>query len=241
VVEKRSYIGMIASLAKPAVQKVSPRAGAVLGGALTAARVHGTMQVGASKGRAAGDVLHKAQKTAPAPRGVQGVSAGDLSHLSKNADLFSPADKRMFRQGAYAALGSAATATMIGLARHGVSGAASGVGGIFERHQRRKLFAEVLRRNPGMRSQPRAQEYFDLIMTYAPSLGRHPTAIGDFLVKQMQYPVSSTEFLHSVAQLEGQVQKNTEGQSANQVGLAFEAGAKGPVDSYFAERGKHLL
>jgi hypothetical protein len=78
----------------------------------------------------------------------------------------------------------------------------STVGGIFERRKRDKLFEKLVTLNPDLKTNPRAREYFDLVMTYAPVLGDHPTAIGDFLRRQLQYPVASHEFLESLARLQ---------------------------------------
>lgn len=99
------------------------------------------------------------------------------------------------------ATGALLTAGAIGASK-GFEAITSAVAGPFERRRRDKLFEQLLARDPALKSMPRAREYFDLVMTYAPSLGDHPTAIGDFLKKQMQYPVTSVEFLSGLAKLQ---------------------------------------
>ncbi len=106
----------------------------------------------------------------------------------------------------------AAIALASGVAAAGAAGAgklldaaSKGVGGIFERRQRDKLFETLLARDPALKKEQRAREYFDLVLTYAPALGDHPTAIGDFLKRQLQYPVSGVEFLAALAKLQNDV------------------------------------
>lgn len=80
-----------------------------------------------------------------------------------------------------------------------------GVNGVFERRRRDKLFEALLARDPQLKTNARAREYFDLVLTYAPALGDHPTAIGDFLKRQLQYPVSGVEFLSALTKLQKDV------------------------------------
>lgn len=89
----------------------------------------------------------------------------------------------------------------------GVSAAAGGVGSMFTRLRAGRMFEELKRRHPEIKSNPRARQYFDLIVAYAPSLMRHPNAIGDFLMRQLQYPMSSVEFIKQLADLEATVAK----------------------------------
>lgn len=89
-----------------------------------------------------------------------------------------------------------------GVGLKGLDALTSAVSAPFERRRRDKLFEQLLTRDPALKNMPRAREYFDLVMTYAPALGDHPTAIGDFLKKQMQYPATSVEFLSGLAKLQ---------------------------------------
>jgi hypothetical protein len=121
-----------------------------------------------------------------------------------------------------AGAGAAALGATIFQAGGAVVGAAArGVGSIFERSRRENLFKEVLRLDPSLKSNPRVREYFDLIMTYAPSLGDHPTAIGDFLRRQLQYPVSGIEFLNSLATFEKTVGQSRMNNVSSGLGHGF--------------------
>jgi len=93
------------------------------------------------------------------------------------------------------------------LAGRAVAGGARAVGDVFLSFRNNRLFDELKAKYPEIKSNKRAREYFDMIMAYAPSLARHPTAIGDFLSRQLQYPVSSIEFLHRLADFEGSVRR----------------------------------
>ncbi len=112
-----------------------------------------------------------------------------------------------------------------------ISSAARGVGSIFERSRREKLFQEVIRLDPSLKSNTRSREYFDLIMTYAPSLGDHPTAIGDFLRRQMQYPVSGVEFLNQLATFEKTVGASRAFSAAGNLGHGFSQAGAGYLSS----------
>lgn len=89
----------------------------------------------------------------------------------------------------------------------GVGAAAKGVGSMYTRLQASRMFSELQRRHPEVKTNPKARQYFDLIVAYAPSLMRHPNAIGDFLMRQLQYPMSSVEFIKQLADLEATVGK----------------------------------
>lgn len=82
-----------------------------------------------------------------------------------------------------------------------------GVGNVYQRFQAQSMFKTLTQRYPEIRRHPKAREYFDMIVAYAPSLMRHPTAIGDFLRRQLEYPMSSVEFIKQLADLEGTVAK----------------------------------
>lgn len=206
---------------------------------------HKRITTGKQKGEEVADVLRKAQRTAAPPSGVRDVSAGGgmtalaaLQMMKESAAEGTGVGGGLlrdesFRKGLLGAAGVMATTIGAGLLGIGATHVARGVGGMFERSQRNKLFQEIARRDPQIARDPRAREYFDLVMTYAPSLGRHPTAIRDFLKKQLMYPVSSTEFLHALANFESTVKQNLEKGTARQVGLAFERGATGAVGTAF--------
>lgn len=142
-----------------------------------------------------------------------------------------------FRQ----AMGSlpGALALGAGLAGGGLlaAGGAKGVGGVFQKFQGQRMFAELRRRYPEVKRHPKAREYFDMIVAYAPSLMRHPTAIGDFLKRQLEYPMTSVEFIKQLADLEGTVAKTQTYGMATQFGRGVETGAAG-VMSPMAQFGK---
>ena len=92
--------------------------------------------------------------------------------------------------------------------------AGGGVGGVFQTFQANRMFGELKRRYPEIKRHPKAREYFDLIVAYAPSLMRHHAAVGDFLRRQLEYPMSSVEFIKQLADLEQAVAK-TETYSAS--------------------------
>lgn len=106
--------------------------------------------------------------------------------------------------GSLAAIALATGAAAAGAAGAGkvVDLASKSVGSIFENRRRDKLFEQIVARDPMLKQNARAREYFDLVLTYAPALGDHPTAIGDFLKRQLQYPVSGVEFLGALAKLQ---------------------------------------
>ena len=100
--------------------------------------------------------------------------------------------------------------------------AARGVGGIYQKFVAERMFKELQQRYPEIRNKPQeARKYFELIVAYAPSLLRHHAAIGDFLRRQLEYPMSSVEFIKQLADLEATVSK-TKGEST---GARFGYGA----------------
>lgn len=98
------------------------------------------------------------------------------------------------------------TAVGMGLALTGVGlatrGTLAGVSALHTKFKAERMFSELVGRYPEIRRHPRAREYFDMIVAYAPSLLKHPTAIGDFLRRQLEYPSSSIEFVRQLADLE---------------------------------------
>lgn len=84
----------------------------------------------------------------------------------------------------------------------GVSRVSEKITGVFEKARRRKIFAEIAASNPKLATDPRAAEYFDLVMTYAPSLANNKTAITDYLVRLLEFPRSSVELVQSLINLE---------------------------------------
>jgi len=120
-----------------------------------------------------------------------------------------------------AGTGLAAGGALIGAAGHGV-------GSAYTRLKAGRMFDELSRRHPEIKKSPQAKEYFDLIVAFAPSLLRHPSAIGDFLRRQLQYPMSSVEFIKQLADLESTVartESSSAGRSIGRSGAEFGAGA----------------
>jgi hypothetical protein len=101
-----------------------------------------------------------------------------------------------------------------GLAAGGLAAgsAARGVGSMHTRFKANRMFKELQQRYPEIRRHKDARKYFDMTIAYAPSLLRHHAAIGDFLRRQLEYPISSVEFIKQLADLEATVSK-TEGSS----------------------------
>jgi hypothetical protein len=120
-------------------------------------------------------------------------------------------------------LGAGALSAGAALGGLGVRAAAKGVGGMFDRSRNNRLFQRLAQKDKNLAKDPRARQYFDLIMTYAPSLGKNDMAIGDFLKKQLQYPVSGHEFLKSLADFESTVSQTGEKRAPARIGLAFES------------------
>ena len=100
-----------------------------------------------------------------------------------------------------AGAGSVAAGTLMGASM-------GGVGSVYQKFQAGRMFKELQDRYPEIKKHPKAREYFDMIVAYAPSLLRHHAAIGDFLRRQLEYPMSSVEFLKQLADLESQVTKS---------------------------------
>jgi hypothetical protein len=109
------------------------------------------------------------------------------------------------------------------------------VGGMFTRMQAKRMFEELQKRHPEVKSNQKARQYFDLIIAYAPSLLRHPNAIGDFLIRQLQYPMSSVEFIKQLADLEATVRK-TESGGAN-IGAQAGRFTERPIGELMFPRG----
>ena len=118
-----------------------------------------------------------------------------------------------------------------GLAAGGLlaGGGARGVASMFQRHKAERMYNELRRRYPEVRRHPKAREYFDMIVAYAPSLMRHPVAIGDFLKRQLEYPMTSVEFIKQLADLEGTVAKTEGYGAAASFGKGVESGAGGII------------
>jgi hypothetical protein len=113
--------------------------------------------------------------------------------------------------------------------------AGRGVGSVFQSFQANRMFRELQRRYPEIKRHPKAREYFDLIVAYAPSLMRHPAAIGDFLRRQLEYPMSSVEFIKQLADLEGAVAKTEASSAAARFGQDVVSGGQktiGPMSEY---------
>ena len=93
-----------------------------------------------------------------------------------------------------------------------------GVGNTYQKFQANRMFVILQNRYPEIRRNKKSREYFDLIIAYAPSLLRHPTAIGDFLTRQLEYPMSSIEFIKQLADLEGTIAKTDTYSAASNFG-----------------------
>lgn len=120
-----------------------------------------------------------------------------------------------------------AASAVVGGADRVVNLVGKNVGDMFERRKRQQLFDRIVAKEPSLKNNPNARTYFDLILTYAPALSAHDQAVADFLKRQMQYPVSSVEFLQSLANLQKTV---TETQAKAAPGpSSFAAGALGAV------------
>jgi hypothetical protein len=119
--------------------------------------------------------------------------------------------------------------TGLAAAGAGVGAAASGVGNMFTRLQAKRMFDELQRRHPEVKSNPKARQYYDLIVAYAPSLLRHPNAVGDFLLRQLQYPMSSVEFIKQLADLEATVSKTSRESTGANIGYSASQLAGSPV------------
>lgn len=135
-----------------------------------------------------------------------GVTADSFTRSSGSGGFFStlknlnPGPKQI----AAVAAGALTTAAVIGLADK----ASNSVSNIFDRSRRQKLFEELCRRYPDIKEkQPRSKELFDLMMKFAPGLGEHPMAIGDFLNRQLQYQSTSTEYLAALVDLQKKIKE----------------------------------
>jgi len=124
------------------------------------------------------------------------------------------------------ALGLGAALTGGGLL---AGGAAHGIVSAYQKMQAARMFKELQQRYPDIKRHKDARKYFDLIVAYAPSLMRHHAAIGDFLTRQLQYPMSSIEFIKQLADLEGVVAKTRSGGGPSQFGQNVGMSAAGFV------------
>jgi hypothetical protein len=123
----------------------------------------------------------------------------------------------------------------------GVSRGLGVIGGMYDRHRANRMFEELKNRYPEIRRSPKSREYFDMIMAYAPGLARHPVAIGDFLRRQLDYPMTSIEFVKQLADLETTLSKNES--RADSFGREMAEGGSGlltridPNTSFFGRGG----
>lgn len=122
-----------------------------------------------------------------------------------------------------AALGLGAGLAAGGLA---VREGGRGVAAVHQRLVSKRMFEELKRRYPEIRrNEAKAKEAFDLAIAYAPSLLKHPAAIGDFVRRQLEFPMSSHEYLKQLADLEGAVGKSETYGAASALGQgAMEGG-----------------
>ena len=146
------------------------------------------------------------------PGGAPPMRKISAKHLmEKKAGNLTPLRSDFARALPYALGMGAATAAGTMMA----GGAARGVGSVFQKFKSNRMFKELQQRYPEIRRHKDARKYFDMVVAYAPSLMRHHAAIGDFLSRQLQYPMSSIEFIKQLADLEATVSKTeSQGQSA---------------------------
>jgi hypothetical protein len=158
---------------------------------------------------------------APLPPKTAGAKQMLRSYLHKKASLKTEVTKAM-------AVGAGLTAAGVGIGL-----ASNVVGDMYVKLQAARMFAELSRRHSEVRGNKRAREYFDLIVAYAPSLLRHPNAIGDFLLRQLQYPMSSVEFIKQLADLEATVTKTDRGSLGMNIGAQASGMASNVAASSF--------
>ena len=153
------------------------------------------------------DVKHKRVPGGAAP-GALPMSAKEamMKHLKKEASTASDI-RRAFTSG----LAVTALATAVG-------STAVGVTSMYTKMQANRMFKLLQSREPTVRNNKKAREYFELIVAYAPSLMRHPNAIGDFLKRQLEYPMSSVEFIKQLADLEKTVSGTSQDSAPWQMG-----------------------
>jgi hypothetical protein len=159
-------------------------------------------------------------------------------HLKKQAEEKTAEPKLPFGSAAkalpWALLAGAGIATGGMVAR----GGAGAVGGAFQKFQSSRMFKELQQRYPEIRRHKDARKYFDLIVAYAPSLMRHHAAVGDFLTRQLQYPMSSVEFIKQLADLEATVSKTEGTSAASRFGQSVEQQAGGLLGPMGMEQGQ---
>ena len=153
------------------------------------------------------DVKHKRVPGGAAP-GALPMSAKEamMKHLKKEA----VGPKDVAKAFAYGLAISGSTAV--------VGGAAMGAASMYTKMQANRMFKTLQTREPTIRNNKKAREYFELIVAYAPSLMRHPNAIGDFLKRQLEYPMSSVEFIKQLADLEKTVSGTSQDSAPWQMG-----------------------
>jgi hypothetical protein len=107
-----------------------------------------------------------------------------------------------------------------------VGAGARGVGGVYQQFQANRMFEDLKRMYPEIRQKPQdARKYFDMILAYAPGLMRHHAAIGDFLRRQLEYPMSSIEFIKQLADLQSTLSKTESERPGTRFGRAASESA----------------
>jgi len=190
----------------------------VMGKAFTALNLASTLSDVRGKTKGYMAQQKAARISAPLPAGgipeMRKVSALQAMRyfLHKQAGGPDPISGGTFLKNLPAAIGLGAAAAGGGAL---LGAGARGVGGIYQKFVAERMFKELQQRYPEIRNKPQeARKYFELIVAYAPSLLRHHAAIGDFLRRQLEYPMSSVEFIKQLADLEATVSK-TKGESAS--------------------------
>lgn len=183
----------------------------LLGAAWGAAKAPGVLTTALSAPEAAGKgkgYFRKLQDKSQGKKGVPTGSAPGAAPPMKKMSAKKALEAGLRKQAAPppAAGMSLGKALMLGAGVAGgaaaVGGGIQGVGALHTKMKANRMFKELQRRHPEVKKHPKSREYFDMIVAYAPSLLRHPAAVGDFLRRQLEYPMSSVEFLKQLADLE---------------------------------------
>jgi len=157
----------------------------------------------AAKGLRAADFVGRGLQAGAAsnPRSTPAVGPVKVATIEEGAQkaLRGAPDLSTF---AGALLATAAIATGSRLIDRGVSNIAEGATRLYEKRKNKKLFEEIVRDNPSFANNPRAAQYFDLVMDYAPSLAKNRLALVDYLHRLLEFPRSSVELVQSLINLE---------------------------------------
>ena len=114
------------------------------------------------------------------------------AHQALNYFLKKQAGGEISRGGIMKAMPAAFAAGMVTAGGDlALRGAGSVVGGVYQRFASKRMCEDITRRYPDIkRNEKKAREAFDLAVAYAPSLLKHPAAIGDFVRRQLEFPMA---------------------------------------------------